>query len=580
MMARLKKHAGWLMLVVMGVAAYANSFTGVFVFDDRLAIQENLTIRQLATALAPPPNSPVAGRPMANLSLAVNYAISGLEPWSYHVFNLLVHLAAGLTLLGLVRQTLGAAEPALTPYLIAGLWLVHPLQTEAVTYVTQRTELLGGLFILLTVYCVARSAAAGQDPVRTRRWQLGAVGACVVGVGCKEIVAVAPLLALLYDRLFLAGSWRAAWRARRGMYVALAVSWLALAVFLLSGPRGGAVSLTFADWTPVAYARTQLGVVAHYLRLAVWPQPLVADYHDWPIASRIPAAGWLVIALLVATGWGVWRGYRWSFLGAGFFLVLAPSSSFIPIITEIAAERRMYLPLASVIAAAVLVTRRWAVWWTVPVVAVFVGLTIQRNEVYRSPQAFWADVLAKRPDNGRALTNYGNLLLADGKTGEAREYYRRALAVSPQLPEVHNNLAHASALLGDAATAGRHYAEALRLKPDYAVAHVNLARLLAGAGRLDLAIAHQAEAVRLVEREVSWRNTLAVYLSEHGDTAGAIRELRECVRREPAVADWRYNLGLALAAAGEVGEAREQLVEALRLEPGYGDAAQELSKLR
>ena len=260
-----------------------------------------------------------------------------------------------------------------------------------------------------------------------------------------------------------------------------------------------------------SYARTQLGVLAHYLRLSFWPHPLVADYHDWPVASGIPPAGWIVLALLAVTGWGLWQGKLWSFLGVVFFLVLAPTSSFLPIITEVAAERRMYLPLAAVITAVVLATRRWPRWWIGPVAVACIVGTFQRNEVYQSPHAFWEDVLAKRPGNGRAHTNYANLLMAEGKTAEALKHYRAAVQVSPEIPEIHNNLAYAAFVSGDTVTAERHFREALRLDPSYAVAHVSYARLLAQAGRRDEAIQHQAEAVRLRPDVTDWAKTLAEY---------------------------------------------------------------------
>ena len=132
-----------------------------------------------------------------------------LQPWSYHVFNLAIHLSAGLVLFGLLRRVLGTSVAS---YLTALLWLVHPLQTESVMYVTQRTELMAGLFLMLTLYCFVRSVGS---PV-VRRWELAAVSACVLGVGCKEVVAVAPVLVLVYDRLFIARSHREAWRQQIG----------------------------------------------------------------------------------------------------------------------------------------------------------------------------------------------------------------------------------------------------------------------------------------------------------------------------------------------------------------------------
>ncbi len=152
------------MLALAALAAYANSFRAPFLYDDEPSILDNPTIRLLWPLTGPltPPNEggpAVSGRPLVNLSLAVNYAISGTRPWSYHVFNLAFHIIGGLALFGLVRRTLaqpsvGARLNALalpTAFAMALLWLVHPLQTESVTFVIQRTESWMGMFYLLTL---------------------------------------------------------------------------------------------------------------------------------------------------------------------------------------------------------------------------------------------------------------------------------------------------------------------------------------------------------------------------------------------------------------------------------------------
>jgi hypothetical protein len=168
-------------IVLAALAVYYNSFSGPFIYDDVVSITENPTIRHLwpvGRVLSPPVHLPVTGRPLLNLSLALNYALSGDAVWSYHALNLLIHVLAGLTLFGLVRRTLlrqgygGQAlqQPVLSKqfgeasmplaFVVALLWVVHPLQTECVTYVTQRAESLMGLFYLLTLYCFVRGADA------------------------------------------------------------------------------------------------------------------------------------------------------------------------------------------------------------------------------------------------------------------------------------------------------------------------------------------------------------------------------------------------------------------------------------
>src|SRR2546427_851882 len=210
-----------LLLVGAGVAAYADSFHGPFFFDDLESIPGNPTIRHLWppwVPLLPPVHRTVAGRPLVNLSLAVNYALGGLHVEGYHALNLVLHLANGLLLWALVRRTL--AQPRLRaevgeagPWLataIALLWLVHPLATESVTYVIQRCELLMAFFLLLTLYGVARG------------WTVLAIVACALGMASKEVMVVTPLLALAYDRIFM---FRRGW----ALHVGLAETWFVLA---------------------------------------------------------------------------------------------------------------------------------------------------------------------------------------------------------------------------------------------------------------------------------------------------------------------------------------------------------------
>ena len=183
-----------LLVIVAGLLAYHNSFTGPFIFDDTFSIKENPTIRHLWPiwqSLSPPHRGGLAveGRPVINLSVAINYALGGYAVWGYHAFNLMVHILAGLTLFGLVRRTLVqprlrerfgsvANELALAT---AVLWVVHPLQTESVTYIIQRAESIMGLFYLLTLYCFVR----GVESRRRGLWSGLSVTACALGMASK-----------------------------------------------------------------------------------------------------------------------------------------------------------------------------------------------------------------------------------------------------------------------------------------------------------------------------------------------------------------------------------------------------------
>ena len=312
--------------------------------------------------LPPSHGETVSGRPVLNLSFALNYAVSGCDVGGYHVTNLAIHLVAALLLFGIVRRTatkFSGLRPELTTaqaatsiaLAVALLWAVHPLQTESVTYIVQRAESLMGLFYLLTLYCFLRGVGSG----RAILWYAGSVLACLLGMATKEVMVSAPLVVILYDRTFLAGSFREAWRRRWGYYLALAATWLLLAWLVVGtglllqsyGVRTERMQ-SFTWWT---YLATQPGVIVHYLRQVVWPSGLCLDY-GWPPAATVgevlfPAIP--VVCLLGLTAWAVVKRPAWGFLGAWFFLILAPTSSFMPVQHAAAFEHRMYLPLAAVV---------------------------------------------------------------------------------------------------------------------------------------------------------------------------------------------------------------------------------------
>ena len=425
------------LIVLAALAAYANSLSGPFIFDDQTAIVDNPTIRHLwppTESLTPPLNQTTSGRPLLNGSFALNYALGGLDPFGYHVLNLLIHLLAGLTFFGLVRRTLlhpslrerwaGAALPiALASALI---WTVHPLQTEAVTYVVQRGESLMGLFYLLTLYTFARSAGSPQPA----RWQIFSVLACLLGMATKEVMATAPLMVFLYDRTFVAGSFRDAWRRRRAYYSALAATGLLLAALMTTTHgRGGTAGfgLPFAWWQ---YALTQLRVVTHYLSLAVWPSPLVLDYGNTMVEENpyaaLPCALW-VLGLVALALWALRYRPVTGFLGAWFFLILAPSSSILPVVTQATAEHRLYLPLAAVVVFAVCGLYAWLgprSWWAwLALVPVLAWLTARRNDDYHSVLSIWQDNVANCPGNARAYNNLGDYWLAAGNPKTALDDY-------------------------------------------------------------------------------------------------------------------------------------------------------------
>ncbi len=574
-------------LVVAGVAAYANSFGTPFVFDDIPAIVENPTIRRLSAlgeVLAPQRvgGLTVAGRPVVNLSLALNHAIGGYGVAGYHIFNLAVHLAAALALFGLVRRTLlrpslrtrfGAAALPLAAC-VAALWMLHPLQTESVTYIVQRAESLVGLFYLLTFYCFVRAVT---EP-KAWRWPILATISCALGMATKEVMVSAPLLVLLYDRTFFGGSWREAWQQRGRLWLALAATWLLLVALMLStGGRGGTAGLGIgmSSWH---YLLTQCRATVTYLGLSVWPHPLVFDYGlglDRELWAVLPQALFLV-GLFAGSAVLVWRRAPAGFLAAWFFALLAPSSSVVPVVTQTMAEHRMYLPLAAVVVLVVLTLQAWlgrrSWWiWLAPAIAC-AGATAARNTDYRSDLALWTDTAVKYPANARAHNNLGQALFRAGRVPESISRYHEALRLQPNYPETHYNLGASLGLLGDNAGAIEHYQSAVRLEPGYLAALNNLGNALMRAGRVPEALGHYEEALRRDPEFAQGHTNLGNALLQTGRAADALPHFRRALELQPASAEAHYNLGNVLAATDQMPAALQQFTEAVRLQPDYAAA--------
>jgi len=492
-------------IVAVALAAYWNSFQGAFLFDDEHTITANENIRRLWPPWQAMLDPQQGNRPVVALTLAANYALGGLDVRGYHTVNLAVHLLAALVLFGLVRRTLlldrlkdrfaTAAFPlALT---VAVLWLVHPLQTESVTYVIQRAESMAGLALLATLYFALR----GTTSARAGRWYAAAVAACAAGMGTKETMLIAPLVVFLYDRVLVAQSFSEVFRRRRGLNAGLAATWgvfALIAAVVMPGMSGAEVR---GAASPGTYALTQLEVVAHYLRLAFWPDRLCFHY-EWPMARSL-ADVWpgalLMAGLVVATLLALWRRAPLGFTGLWFFVTLAPTSSIWPVEDPVF-EHRMYLPLAGVVAAVVLsayALGRWALARLVPgdaarrrlgwmlgiaaagaLAAGLVTLTVRRNEDYHSAIRMWSDVVGKCPTNPLARNNLGSALVADGRRAEALPHFAEAVRLNPRFANARNNLGVALAQDGRLEEAVRHLSQAAQLDSDNASTRGNLARAL------------------------------------------------------------------------------------------------------
>jgi protein O-mannosyl-transferase len=598
-------------------AVYGRSLEAPFVFDDGPSVLTNPSIKELfplfgpsagTTPLRPPPQLSTSGRPLVNLMLAVNYRFGGLNPFGYHLLNVVIHSLAAMLLFAILRRSLrleyfqGRFDRVADPlaWLVALVWALHPLQTEAVEYITQRTELMMGLFYLATMYASMRyfTVASGG---RKATWCVLASLACLLGMACKEVMVTAPVMVLCYERTFIAGSFRKSLQNSWRLYLGLACGWLLLLALNYGGPRshttGFGASTTFYSWW-----LTQAKVLEIYLKLTFWPWPLVIHY-QMPLVTA-PLAVWpslLVVAILIVNTVIRFAQRRATgYLGVWFFVILSPTL-IVPILTEVAAERRMYLPLAAIVALVIVggfallqsvLSRESAAPEKLPVsgplaitsacalivAGVFALVSSHRLTAYATNVALWQDAVIHQPDNFMVLSNLASSLMLAGQEPEAAKYFDQALPMNPA--HIQLKWGHALIRIGQPDQAVAHLEELVRLAPNSAEHQKYLGIALAESGRPQEALRYLRRALELDPGADDVQQYLSQVIVDAQKAADAIERLRNAVQAQPDKAQLHYDLGSALLSSGNTDEAIAELEQALRLEPGFTAAKRQLEKAK
>ncbi len=564
-------------LLLLGSLVYANSLDGVFVIDDFVTIVRNPDIRSpWSTAIlrAPFGESAVLGRPLAAMTLAINYALHGLDARGYHVVNIAVHLLCTLVLFGIIRR---AGQTTAFAFACASLWMVHPLNSEVVTYISQRTESLMALFYLLTIYASVRAHASPHP----KRWLIASVVASSVGAFAKQSMITIGAALLLIDYALYYDSLWSALRSRWRLYVAVAVaSWMTVLVTVLISPSSSAVG--WASGSEWLYFLNQSVVLTHYLTLTVWPHKLVADYGypvPYTLLDVLPQMA-LIGVLLAITGVALRYRPKVGFLGAWCFLTLGMTSSVAPIATQIGAERRMYLPLAALVILGVLAARRAAqylaehtklsarfaaiagvVLWAGAATALS-ARTVARNRDYSSALRL-AEVTFDHWPSGATRTGLADELLLVGRRTEAIALLRAAVRDDPR---AHFALGRALFEDDHLSEAREHLETFVRLRPklfEVLEARTITGRILIAERRYDEAAEQFRRVLEMKPSAFDGHLGLAEVLMAQGRYADAVAEFRAYYARgggNPAV---RARFGVALAQAGHTDEAIEMLERAV-----------------
>lgn len=567
------------LLVALVFGAFINGLKSPYLFDDNDSIPNNVSIRSLKTALAPPLNNgiTVSGRPVLNFSFAVNYLLGGTDKEGIRFGNIFIHALAAFILWGVVRRTLlrpilagrFARDATWLAWLMAALWAVHPLQTESVTYAVQRAESLVGLLYLLTLYCFIRYTEA-----RNYRWFAASVFSCLLGMGAKEVMATAPFVIFLYDRAFISGTFRKAWQQHGRLHLGHAAALLLLGGLVLSTRnRGGSVGTDniVTHWN---YLCTQTYALVRYIRLSLWPTGLTLDYGTLIVKQPeifVPC-GLFVLAALAATIWAVVRKPAIGFLGVWFFGILAPSSSFIPVNTQTIAEHRMYLPLAGVIiglalAAHQLLGRRSWILLALAIVPA-TAVTITRNSIYLDEATMWQDTVSKRPENPRAWVSLGAYRLHKEKQPAAAQIdFGRALQINPNHKEALNGLGQVLVKLGQPTEGIALVEKSLRFDPESYSLNAGAGAAYMDAGLYEKAVFHLSKALAPNPASASLNYNLANSLMKLGRNAEAEDHFHTALQGSPDDIDALTNLGALLRRSGRIDEAIGYFGRAIELEP-------------
>lgn len=620
---RLNQGLQLLIVVLFGVAAYANTFHLPFNFDDQSSIVGNPIIKNLSNFL-----SSSAGynynprRFVGYLSLAVNYRIGELSPFGYHLFNLLVHTVCALLVYRLTFLTfrtprlseIGVGWREGAAFLAALLFVTHPVQTESVTYIVQRMTSLAALFYLLTVVSYVqgrlvrerenkRGGGSGLS-VREASWYVLALLAAAAAVRTKEITATLPLTILLYELSFFENSTRKKRAIAAGLIgmvvvalVGIALSSDSLSAFLSEVSEKTKETSSFSRGD---YLLTQFGVIVTYLRLLVLPIGQNLDY-DYPIYHSLfePTVLFSFVLLSAILGLALYLiplSRRWNrpqlclvtFGIFWFFITLSVESSIIPI-EDVIFEHRLYLPsfgifLAAAGALALLPRLTPGKYLAVSLVLACLlgGATWNRNRAWENPITIWSDAAAKSPNKARTHYNLGMALLEAGKTDEAIEELETALRLKPKYTTA---LAHTHLLLGTAYgkkgnydQAIRHLEPAVQMGPEDSKARYTLATAYEKTGRMDEAIKQYVIITAAKPEEEDAHYNLALAYGRKGRIAEAIRELETAQRIRPDDAEVINSLGIAYIQARQIRPALESFRRACTLNPQNSEYRENLAR--
>jgi protein O-mannosyl-transferase len=609
-----------MLLMLIVVSIYSNTLHVPFLFDDGDNILSSSHIRMkelsLDNLLATAKKGHLKNRPVANISFALNYYWNGDHVPGYHLVNILVHVISGIFLYLFIRIT-GRVYPhpafahRAIPFFAAAIWLVHPVQTQSVTYIVQRMNSMAAMFYMTAMFFYAKARLLMLERQDYRKFGelnrisvkcnysvqvylcfFGSLIAGILAFGTKEIAATLPLFLFLYEWFFFQDM-RISWLKQNFFRFSgiLVIALLVALLYLGENPFAKIGSMYGRrDFTMIQRLLTEFRVVIFYIGLLLFPHPSRLNLeHDFSLSrsltdpiSTLICLGIIILCLIFSLVMS--KKHRLlSFCVLWYFGNLMIESSVIGL--EIIFEHRLYLPsmmiclLLVVLCYRYIGVNRFTTVFLCLVVMVFSIWTYTRNKTWNNEITLLTDCVAKSPNKFRPHYNLGIALAEAGRSEEAVNQYRIALRIDPGRASLHTNLGLELFLQGKRDQAIDHYREALRLQPDFVYAHVNLGAALLADGKTDQAMIHCREAIRIKPDSAQAYNCIGNIYYTKADMTEAIASYSRALQIDKSYAEAANNLGVALIQIGRSEQAIFVLQTALKIKPDYQEARMNLERI-
>jgi tetratricopeptide (TPR) repeat protein len=590
-----------LSLALIVILIYANTLGSPFVFDSRSNIESNphiriseITLNSLADVAF---NSNAQQRPLSILSFALNYYLHGYNVVGYHVVNILIHISTGFLLYFLVKSTFSTPVPKSRydngmwiAFFTAAVWMVHPLQTQSVSYIVQRMNSLAAMFYVLSILLYARFRLSGRQ--RHRWWLLSfCILSGALALASKQIAALLPVFIMVYEWYFFQDLDLKWLKKHMLLLIGCFLAVFVIGMFFLGGDPLNIILAGYKerDFTLTERILTQPRVIMFYFSQLLWPHPSRLNLdHDFPLSNSLldpmtTLFSIIIIAALVGLAVAAARKQRLlSFCILWFFGNLVIESTIIGL--EIVFEHRVYLPSMMFSLAVALAVCRWVkpAWLQAVLLCVLVAVgaiwTYERNGVYSDRITFWQDCVSKSPGKARPYNNLGVALADRGRHEEAIQNYRKAIELDPRYQDPVENIGLSLAEQGKMEESIAYFLKALEMDPQNYKTLNNLGASLIVLERRQEAIQSLSESLRLNPYYAQAHNNLGVALSQEGRLEEAIDHFSTAVQLDPEYVQALTSLGIILADQGRHEEAIEQFSVALKVNPGNVKVRQNLEK--